>query len=140
MRARRRCLLFLGIDAGTQGIHEIDHLRCRTFLRRFDLFASLLLFEQIDQRVLVAVLELRRIEVAGFGLDDVSGEIEHLFRGLEIGNVLEIGLFVANFIGIAQRKSHQTAAARLEGDDVFSARQHNPTESNHAPFWQSYRE
>jgi hypothetical protein len=93
-----------------------------------------LLFEQIDQRVLIAVLELRRIEVAGFGLDDVSGEIEHLFRGFHIGNVLEIGLLIANLVGIAQGKSHQTAAACLEVDDVFSARQDNTTESNQLHF------
>ena len=35
---------------------EIDHLRRRTFFRRFDLFASLLLFEQIDQCVLTSSL------------------------------------------------------------------------------------
>ena len=37
---------------------EIDHLRRRTFFRRFDLFASLLLFEQIDQCVLTSSLGL----------------------------------------------------------------------------------
>ena len=95
-------LLLLCVDAGAQSIHEIDHLRCRTFLRRFDLFACLFLFKQIDQRVLVSILELRRIEVASLGLDDVRCEIEHFFRELEIGNVLEIGLFIANFVGIAQ--------------------------------------
>src|SRR5262249_35608010 len=43
--ARRRRLLFLGIDAGSQGIHEIDHLRRRTLFCRLDFFASLFLFE-----------------------------------------------------------------------------------------------
>src|SRR6202042_3636460 len=75
----------------------------RTLFGWFDLFSGLFLFKQIDQRVLIAVFELSRIEVAGFCLDDMSGKIEHLFRSLELGNVLEIRLLVANFVGIAQR-------------------------------------
>ena len=55
-----------------EGVHEIDHLRRRALLGGFDLFPSLFLLEQIDKRVLIAILEMRRIEVAGFGFDDVT--------------------------------------------------------------------
>src|SRR5215813_7381649 len=82
-----------------QRVHEIDHLRRQILLRRFDLFPGLFLFEQINQRTLISVLELRRIEMACLGLDDMRCEIEHLFGKLQIGNVFEIGLFVANFVG-----------------------------------------
>jgi len=99
-----RGLLLLGIDPGPQSVHEIDHLRRRTFLRGLDLFAGLFLFEQIDQCVLLSVLELRRIKVSSLGLDDVRCEIEHFFREFQIGNVFEIRLIVANFVGIAQRE------------------------------------
>ena len=44
------------------------------------------------------------------------------------------GLLVANFVGIAQREPHQTSASCLERDDVFSARQHNPTDGDHVHF------
>ena len=80
LRARRRCLLLLGINACPKGVHEIDHLGRRTLFGWFYLFSGLFLLEQIDQRVLIAVVELSRIEVAGFCLDDMSGKIEHLFR------------------------------------------------------------
>ena len=65
LRARGRRLLFVCIDTGTQGVHEIDHLRRRTLFGWFDLFSGFFLLEQIDQRVLIAVVELSRIEVAG---------------------------------------------------------------------------
>jgi hypothetical protein len=61
--ARRRRLLSLCIDAGPQSVHEIDHLRRRTFLGWLDLFAGFLLFKEVNQRILISILELRRIEV-----------------------------------------------------------------------------
>src|SRR5262249_20273728 len=90
---------------------DADHLRRRTFLRRLDLFPGLFLFEQINQRILVSVLELCRIKVARLGLDDVRCEIEHLIRGLHLRNVFEIGLFVANFIRIPQGRAAKGRAS-----------------------------
>ena len=71
-----------------------------------------------------AVVELGRIEVAGFCLDDMSGEIEHLFRSLELGNVLEIRQLVANFLRRPCRRQHSfelppysfKGAAQLDDD------------------------
>src|ERR1700751_1853776 len=102
--ARGGSFLFLSIDTGPKGVHEIDHLWCRTLFDRLDLFPSLLLFEQINQRVLLSILELCRIEMANLVLNDVRREIEHVFRELQIGNVFEIRLFIANFVGIAKRE------------------------------------
>ena len=64
MRARGRRLLFVCIDTGTQGVHEIDYLRRWTLFGWFDLFSGFFLLEQIDQRVLIAVVELSRIEAS----------------------------------------------------------------------------
>ena len=47
-----------------------------------DLFPSLFLLEQVDKCVFIPILELRRIEVAGFGFDDVSCQVEHLLGKL----------------------------------------------------------
>jgi hypothetical protein len=35
--------------------------------------------------------------MASLGQNDVRREIEHVFRELQIGNVFEIRLFIANF-------------------------------------------
>jgi hypothetical protein len=43
--------------------------------------------------------------VARFRLDNVSGEIEHPFGELKLGNLFEVRLFIANFIRIPQRQS-----------------------------------
>ena len=82
MRAGCRRLLFLRIDAGPKGVHQIDDARRRRPPSWLDLFASLFLLEQVNQGVFVSILELRRIKVTGLGADDMSCKIEHLLREL----------------------------------------------------------
>src|SRR5262245_7279903 len=82
--ARTGCwsLLLLRIDTGTKSFHQIDHARRRSFPSGFDLLASLFLLQEIDERVFIAILELRRIEVTRFRLHDVGSQVEHLLREL----------------------------------------------------------
>src|SRR6516165_8671015 len=131
--ARTGCwsLLLLRIDTGTKRFHQIDHARRRSFPSGFDLFAGLLLLQQIDQSVFVAILELRRIEVTRFRLHDVGGQVEHLLRELSLGDVLEIWFLVANFIRVAECGAYETASLRFKGDYVLAPCQHDPAERNH---------
>src|SRR5437588_475988 len=57
---------------------------------------------QVLQRVLVLVFELLRLEVSGLGLHDMDREIDHVLRNLLVLDRVEIFLFVAHFIRIAQ--------------------------------------
>jgi hypothetical protein len=51
----------LRIYASAQRIHETDHFRRFALLRRFDLFAGLLLLKQLLQRIFVVVLKILRV-------------------------------------------------------------------------------
>ncbi len=62
--------------------HQIDHPRRWRPPNRRDLFAGLLLLEQIKKGVLVSILEARWIEVASLGADDVTCKIEHVLGKL----------------------------------------------------------
>src|SRR5438045_107926 len=65
-------------EALLQGLHEVDHLVL--FLGLFgadQLLALLLASDEIAQRVLVAVLELRRVELGLLLLDDLLGDLQH---------------------------------------------------------------
>src|SRR5262245_18455382 len=75
-------LLLLRIDTGTKSFHQIDHARRRSFPSGFDLLASRFLLQEIGERGFIAILELRRIEVTRFRLDDVGSQVEHLLREL----------------------------------------------------------
>ena len=78
MRAGCRRLLFLRIDAGSKGVHQIDDARRRRPPSWLDLFASLFLLEQVNEGVFVSILEVRRIKVTRLGTNDVSRKVEHL--------------------------------------------------------------
>ena len=49
-----------------------------SFLGRLDGLAGRLALDQLAQRQLELVLELRGIEVAGLGVEDMRGEADHL--------------------------------------------------------------
>jgi hypothetical protein len=54
-----------------QGLHEVYDLGRFSILRGLDLFASVLFTQQFFQRLLVVILEFFRIEMSGFGFDDM---------------------------------------------------------------------
>jgi len=77
LRLRRRP------EAPLQGLHEIDNLFVAFgILRRPNGPPLLLLLDHSPQRVLVAALELGRIEVAGLLVDDLAGDVQHARIGL----------------------------------------------------------
>src|SRR3712207_8629916 len=53
---------------------------------------GLLRAHELQESILVAVLELRRIEVAGLGVDDVPGEVAHLLGVFHLRDVVEHGV------------------------------------------------
>src|SRR5947207_10370686 len=73
----RRRRAALGLDAAAQCVHETDHVarRRRLLLLLRQREAGLLLAHQLDQRVLVVVLERRRLEVALLGVEDMLREL-----------------------------------------------------------------
>jgi len=132
--ARCRRLLLLCIDAGPQGIYQIDHTRWRRTPSWRDLFAGLLLLEQVNEGVLIPIFEMRRIEVARLVADDVACKIEHVLGELQLRDILEVRLFISHFIGIAKGHAQQTPPPRLKCNDVFPAGQYDPPECDHVHF------
>src|ERR1700676_178602 len=102
--AGRGRLLAAGVDAGLQGIHEIDDARrARLLADGLDGNSRLLALQELDQRLLVVILERLGLEVTGLGIHDMSGELHHLRRQLQLRYVSEVVGLVANLVRIAQR-------------------------------------
>ena len=112
-------------DALAQRVHQIDDVLAPRTLLRDDGFAGALLVDEIDQGGFVLVLELVRLEVARLLVDDVPGEIEHVLGDFHVLDVVEIFGRIADFVGIAQQRSHQALVQRLERDDVLAVGQHH---------------
>src|SRR5262245_37497950 len=73
-----------------QRLHEVYDLGRFSIMRDFDLFASVLFTQQFFQRPLVVILEFFRIEMSGFGFDDVRCKIEHVLGHSLARDVIEI--------------------------------------------------
>ena len=78
-------------------------------------FSSISSMERID----IAVVELARIELAGFPLDQHRGHVEQVGIGLVIADVAEEARRFVHLVGIAQRLEQHAAAARLQRNDIF---------------------
>ena len=78
------------------------------------------LADQVLERILILILELLRIEMPRLGLDDMPGKLEHVFRHLLIGNIVEIVLLVADLVWVTQRETDEAFAARLERHHVLA--------------------
>src|SRR5271155_2434513 len=94
--------------------------------------AGLLLLENSDDGFLIAIRELRGVEVRRLALEDVLGQLEHIRLDLHIRNVVEIFFRVPKLVGIAQCGSHQPLVPGLEHDHPFAFRQHDTTERHRA--------
>jgi hypothetical protein len=76
----------------TQRLDEVYDLGRFSIMRDFDLFASVLFTQQFFQRPLVVILEFFRIEMSGFGFDDMRCKIESLARsGYHQNNLIRHG-------------------------------------------------
>ena len=112
-------------------IRLID-VRRRALLRRLDLFALLLLAQQVLEGVFVFILELLRLEMSGLGLDDMDGEIDHVLRDFLVLDGVEIVLFLAHLVRVAQRDAHHALAARLKRNGVLARGEHHLAQRHHA--------
>ena len=70
----------LGAKAVAQGIHQVDDVGgpLRSF-RPFDRMPGGLALDELAKGEFVLVLELSRIEVAGFAVEDITGKLDHVF-------------------------------------------------------------
>ena len=59
----------------------------------------------------------------GLRFDDVCGEIEHFLRDLDVLDIVEILVLVANFVRISQQHADKALSSRLERDDVLAVGQ-----------------
>src|SRR5947209_4330178 len=73
------------LDAPAKRLHQVDDVCGLTPLWPLNRLAFLLFLEQVLERILVAVIELARIEVARLRLDNVRGKFEHILGNLFIG-------------------------------------------------------
>ena len=91
-------------DARAQGVHEIDDARRGDVERALlGLDAGPLLPEQLDDRIFIMVDECARVEIGLLRFQNVLGELKHVGRELDVGDILEILGAVAHLIGIAQQ-------------------------------------
>src|SRR5690606_4236868 len=67
-----------GLRALAERVHQARNFRLGPRLRSLDLAALHLCLDQLGQRLVIAIVELARVEAAGLGADDVLGEVEHL--------------------------------------------------------------
>src|SRR5262245_10528715 len=101
----------LRVHASPQRIHQIDDFCWRTLFRRFDLLTSLLLLQQLFERIFVLIFELVRLEVARFGFHDVRGQLQHVLWNFFVRDILEIFVLFTHLIRISQRNPQKALTA-----------------------------
>ena len=107
-------------DARAQRLHDVDHVPRRWLRLARDRLAGALLVNEVNQRRLLVILELLRFELRRLRVDDVLGEIEHVFGQLDVLDLVEIfgfapeqlreALASAKVIGDADQSSSTLAA------------------------------
>ncbi len=106
--------------------------RSGPFARRRD--TRLFLLEHLDDRFLVVIHKLRRVEAGFFAFQDMLGELQHVRGNFYVGNLVKIFLRILDFIGIPQRGAHQSLVPRLKHDDALALGQHDTSQSHHSFF------
>ena len=84
---------------------------------------SKLQLDQLSQRVLVAILELARIERALLGLDDVDGEIEHLSGNRLRRNLRERLLGRTHLVIVVQHRGGETLVESADENSPSAPKQ-----------------
>lgn len=118
-----------------QGVHEIYDLGRFSVLGGLDFFASVLFTQQFFQRPLVVILEFFRIEMSGFGFDDMRCKIEHVLGHSLARDIVEIIPLVTHVVGIAQRYAKDAFTPRLQRNRMLSRCEYDPADSDHAFFF-----
>src|SRR5262249_40509960 len=105
----------------------------RALFRCFDLLSSLLLLQQLLERIFVMIFELFRRKVARIWFRRCVRPAPTCLLEFFIRNVLKILILFAHLIWISQRNPEQALAARFECDHVLARGEDNPPERHH-PF------
>src|SRR3990170_1512016 len=110
----------LRFNATAKSVHEVDDLGGSLMLGRHNLLASLFALDQLAQRILVPILKLFGMEVPAQSVDDVACQLDHLLWRRCLFNLAEILVLVADLVGVAQKRSHETLAAWFKGNDMLA--------------------
>ena len=74
------------------------------------------------------IFEFLRFERSGFLLHDVLRKVQHILGDFDVLDLVEIFLRIADFVGVAQQRAHQSLIERLQCDDMFTAGQHDASD------------
>ena len=118
------------IKARSQRVHQIHDIGRACLSWRFDLFAFLLLLQQLLQGILIMILKFVRLERTALGVNDMHCKIEHFFGYFFVGNLVEVRVFFSHFVWVPQRNAEQPLAPRFKCDDAFARREDYFSESN----------
>src|SRR5471030_1793936 len=139
-RALRRALTFgapcgargatLGLEALLQRRHQVDDIIFLDGLGGDQFLALFLAADQVAQGILIAVLELARLEGAGLLRDDLAGDLDHLPVGLGGGNVLEGILGLDHLVAHAQGIDDDALALRLQRYQPLAGVHHHPPQGD----------
>src|SRR5262249_28538604 len=121
----------LAFNAATQGIHQVDDIGVPMRGLRLQWHALLLGANEVDQRVLVAILELIRLKPARHLVDDVLGQFQHLRGQLQLGDLGEITIGRVHLIGEMQAGRHDALTAGFEPKHALAAEENSAREPYH---------
>ena len=121
------------LHALAQRLHEVDDVAAiRALFRRLDGLAGCLALDQLSQRELVLVLELRGVEAARLFVEDMACELNHLLRDARTWYAFEDLAFIAHFLVIAQRGAEHPLASGLDGKNMLAVRERDARERDPA--------
>src|SRR5262249_32981500 len=117
------------LHALLQSVHDVDHFGGARYLD--DLRPPMLELgvDQLPHRLGILILELLRIELAGFALHQLFGEVERFLVDFDILNFLEDWLSRADLVRMAQHFEDKALAERPDRDDVAVAAQYELADS-----------
>src|SRR6266540_2560351 len=107
-----------GKDAGSQGLHQVDHLRGLRLLAVGDLLALDLLGDQLLEGGAVLVAELLGLEVGREALDQAAGH-PHLLRPDLHLLVEHLEARRTDLVGPEHRLQHEDVVAQAQGGQVL---------------------
>src|SRR5436189_3212272 len=100
--ATRASTAFFCAHALPQRFHKVYHVRGPGLFWALDLFALLLLLQQVLERVFVAIFKLRWIELTALGIHDMRCEFEHVLGNFLVLDVVKVVLLVTHLVGVPQ--------------------------------------
>ena len=114
------------LQALLQRVHQVDDVTGPLlWFCDFDRLAGSLAPDQRLQRVLVFILEFRRIEMGGLGIEDVARQFDHVLRNLRMADIVEILVLVAQFVWKPQGGAEQAFPKRLDRNHMLTVGQHD---------------